>query len=540
MNELNSIQSLGKTNHYADLKDNAPKTSSLHSIPASSLYKHSGMNALGTYNQASVSFEGFGFFNKLADKFKEKKAQHQEKKAEKLQAKAEKKAEKLQAKSEKAAANEVKSEPVKPETKQAEAPKSAEKAEEVKAPALAEETSKTAEQGAKAETKPASDTKLDLGFYPASQQMKYLKMEDPQTGKTTLTWYNPDGSIKWVQEKELGGKDSYINFYDKDGQMPREEFVTMTDGKHQYIRYRKNGLINSVTNLEEDNKTIVDLTRYHYKENSRKLDNLKTNYADGTSIAEWYRDNGSVEVRQYAKDKILTKTLWYYEDGKSVKTMHTPLENGGLERTSYAKDGRILVSDRTKPDKTTTDEITNYFYNDVNELSETITTTSDEQTIKTWYGENETAVCTKFSQNNRDTKTVWYFANGETPRLEELYLEDGKKQTVNFDESERWLDFSEFDSKDSTKASKFTKFFYKGDSEVPHYSSTTYSDGKIEKAWYDSEEKMTCKQTEVNGVKTKLEWFNNDGVTPKLARSFASDGSFKDQKYDEAGQAVAA
>ena len=81
-------------------------------------------------------------------------------------------------------------------------------------------------------------------------------------------------------------------------------------------------------------------------------------------MTEWYRDNGSVELRQFAKDNVLTKNLWYFDDGKSVRTMHTPLENGGLERTTYAQDGRILVSDRTKPDKTTTDEITNYFYKD--------------------------------------------------------------------------------------------------------------------------------------------------------------------------------
>ena len=64
MNELNSIPAISKVNHYADLKSNTVKSSSLHSIPASSLYKHSGMSALGNYNQASVSFEGFGFFQK--------------------------------------------------------------------------------------------------------------------------------------------------------------------------------------------------------------------------------------------------------------------------------------------------------------------------------------------------------------------------------------------------------------------------------------------------------------------------------------------
>jgi len=370
--------------------------------------------------------------------------------------------------------------------------------------------------------------------------MKYFKVEDPQTGDVTITWYNLDGSIKWVQRKEFGGQESYMNFYDKDGQMPKEEFITLADGKHQYIRYRKNGLLNTVTDLEEDNKTIIQLSRYHYKENSKKLDNVRTNYADGTSVTDWYRDNGVVEVKQIAKDKKVTSTRWYYEDGKTVKTLHTPLENGGLERTSYAKDGRILISDRTKPDKSTTDEITNYFYDDCNSLSETITTTSNDETIKTWYAENEVPTCTKFAENGRETKTVWYFENGETPKLEELYLEDGRKQVVNFDESERWLNFKEYETNDAKTPSKSTQYFYKGDSEVPHYSITTHADGKKEKCWFDGEENMTCRQTEESDKVIKLEWFHENGITPKLVRSFADDGSFTDQKFDKDGNVEAA
>ena len=87
---------------------------------------------------------------------------------------------------------------------------------------------------------------------------------------------------------------------------------------------------------------------------------------------------------------------------------------------------------------------------------------------------------------------------------------------------------------------EYTKYFYKGDSGTPYYSTTSYPDGKLEKVWYDDKENMSCRQTEENGVKTKLEWFREDGLTFKLVRNFASDGSFSDQKYDEAGQLVAA
>lgn len=516
MNELNSIQPL-KTNHYADLKGNSVKTSGLHSIPASSLNNHSGMKALGTYNQASVSFEGFGFFNKLADKIKDKKAKHQEKKAAKLQAKAEKKAEG------KAEQNQGSS-----ETKRTEDVK------EVKEKKTEEQ--KKADEAKEGKSKISSpQTKYDIGFHQNTSEMKYLKMEDTQTGKVTINWYNPEGSIKGVQINELGGSESYITFYDEDAQMPKEEFKTLDDGKHQYIKYRKNGLINTVTDLEGDNKTIIQFSRYHYKDDSKKIDNIKTNYPDGTSVTEWYRDNGSVEIKQFTKDTFVTKTLWYDDDGKTVRTMHTPLENGGIERTSYAKDGKILVSDRTKPDKATTDEITTYVYDDkTDDLYLTITNTSNSETIKTWYGKDEVPVCTKFSENGRETKAVWYFDDGEKPQTEELYLEDGRKQKVSFDTSERWTDFFEYDSKESLKPSKHTHYFYKENSEVPYYSASTYKDGRLEKVWYDKNENMVCRQTERNGAKTKLEWFYEDGISPKIVRDFTSDGKYTDMNFEKA------
>ena len=99
MNQINSIQNT--VSYYDSKKQSTPAKQSLKSIPAASIYHHSGMNALSTYNQASVSFEGLGIFQKLSDKFKAKKeevvAKHQQKKEERLQ----KKEEKLQQKEEK-------------------------------------------------------------------------------------------------------------------------------------------------------------------------------------------------------------------------------------------------------------------------------------------------------------------------------------------------------------------------------------------------------------------------------------------------------
>ena len=586
MQKINSIPNISNISYYEAKKQSATKQN-INSIPAASVYRHSGMNALSSYNQASVSFEGLGIFKKLADKIKDKKeavvAKHQQKKEEKIQKREERRQlqeqrlvesqkaqqtehttaipkegieevkhqETLQAQTQEAQKSTVV--PADQETVETEKPIAveAEKTVETEKPTAVEAAAVEAKKEAEveAETKPIetaestpakkkNSEELDVGFYDTPQaQMKYLRRRNRETGKTNITWYDEFGGIKGVQSMELDGREIYTTFYDSDGKKIKEDFVTFPDGKHQYIKYKEDGLIDFVKDLKEDNKTLIQISRYHYKKDSNKLDKVRTVFTEDNSVqTQWFRDDETVDCKQFEKNGRVTEIRWYFEDGKTVRYVNTPLENGAIERVSYDKEGRILVSDVTKRDKSTVDEVTNYYYKE-NSLNyhKTKTTDSKGNTTDTWYNDDEVATCSTFSENGTKTKTIWYFEDGETPRIEELYLADGRTQKLTMDKEGRWLDFVEYNP---DKSYKITHYIYQGESEVPHSSITTHSDGKTEKVWYDKDENMTCRQTKINNIETKLEWFHADGITPKLVRTFDANMQYTDERFDEEGHKI--
>ena len=49
---------------------------------------------------------------------------------------------------------------------------------------------------------------------------------------------------------------------------------------------------------------------------------------------------------------------------------------------------------------------------------------------------------------------------------------------------------------------------------------------------------MTCRQTKINNVETKLEWFHADGITPKLVRTFDANMQYTDERFDEEGHKI--
>ena len=520
MNQINSIRN---NVSYYDSKNSTPAKQGLNSIPAATVFNHSGMNALSSYNQASVSFEGFGFFQKLSDKIKTKKEniveKHQQKKEERLQ----KKEEKLQQKLAKTSTETVlvKSQEI----------IAAPKAEEVK---KAEEAPKAAE-APRTEKKPTKE--LDVKFFEGTPDIQCLITTDKETGTITYTRYNEEGSIKSVQEIEVDGTDTYTTFYDKEGKMPMESFIDLPDGKHRYIKYRKNGTIKVVAELKEDNKTLTSLSRYHYKEGTDKLESIRTIFEDRSATREWFKEDGTLECKQFEKNGRVSQIQWYYEDGETVRLTHAPQENGGLERCVYDREGRLLLSDITKPDKRTSEEITNYYYNgDSKNYSRTITTYDTNKGIETWYNDQEVATCSVYSEDGKKTKTKWFFEDGETTKIEELYLADGRTQKVTMDKDGRWLEFTEFSA--DKASSKVTKYIYEGNSEVPHSSITTHTDGTVEKVWYDDKENMSSRRTTVKGIITKLEWFHEGGEKPKIVRTYSPDGKYVDEVFDKDGNPV--
>ncbi len=542
MNQINSIRN---TVSYYDRKKSIPAKQVLNSIPTATIYKHSGMNALSSYNQASVSFGGLGFFQKLSDKFKAKKEEavtkHQQKKEERLQ----KKAEKIQAKLDKIETAESKK-PQAPaaaaDVKPAEAPKAeapvtepakteAPKAEEVK---KAGETA-TAEGTPKAEKE--STQEIEIIPFPYSSGIKCLIIRDKETGTVFYTRYNEEGSVKSVQAIEPDGTDTYTLFYDKEGEMPKESFIDLPDGKHRYIKYRKNGTVKVVAELKEDNKTLTSLSRYHYKEGSDKLDSIRTIYEDRSATREWFTEDGTLECTQFEKDGRVSQIDWYFEDGETPRLTHIPLDNGGLARFVCDKTGRLILSDVTKPDKRTSEEVTYYYYEgDSKKYSRTITTYDTNKKIETWYNDSEIATCSVYSEDGKKTKTKWFFEDGETTNIIEYYYADGHKEKLTMDKVGRWLDSVDFAQDGSVI--KTTKYFYEGDSEEHHSSISTYTDGKVEKIWYDQEGNKTCRRTEENNAVTKIEWFYEDGKTPKVIRTYKADGTFTEQAFDKEGNPV--
>ncbi len=293
-----------------------------------------------------------------------------------------------------------------------------------------------------------------------------------------------------------------------------------------------NGKIEKVVDCEEDKKTVVKQDFYNYKSDKETIDNIITKFPDGIVQTGWYGENGKVEVRCFQDGTKLIKTEWYYEDGETVRIISTPLENGGQEITKYEKDGRIINVCLTKPDKTTIDEYSKYYYDDKTKaLRHIYSTFSNDTELTTWYGENEIATVSTQSQKGIKTNTTWYFEDGKTPNIMELYLEDGRKQKVIYDKNERWLEFLEYPAIDSTQYSKKTTFSYTSDKKVPQISTTVYPYGKLEKAWYDEKENMTCRQTLQNNVLQKTEWFYEDGVTVKVLRTYKQDGTHTDERF---------
>lgn len=555
MNQINSIRN---TVSYYDAKNqSAQEKSNLNSIPAASIYQQSGLNALSSYNQASVSFEGLGFLKKLTDKIKTKKeeavAKHQQKKEEKLQ----KKEEKLQKREEqlKLVQQREQEEQKAMQASHTGAPDKQEiipdpKPEEIQADKIAErkmpiteaagtetQISKSdADVEAAAKDKKKTTDIMDMGFFEDSHKMKYLRMVDRETGTITIDWYDEDGNIRAIQETKTDGTDTYTTFYDKEAKQIKEDFITLPDGKHRYIKYLKDGKISVAAELKEDNKTLISYSKYHYKKDSDKLDYISTRFEGKLSTIQWYRDDETLDCQQFMKNGRLTQTDWYFEDGETVRTAHFVLENGGLQREVYDKEGRILLSDITKPDKQTTEEITNYYYKDNSKnYYRTKTSYEDSESIDTWYNENEVATCSIFSENDRKTKAIWYFEDGETPNVEELYLKDGRTQKVTMDKNGRWLTFTEY----SGDTFKTTTYLYTDESkDVPHSSITTYSDGKKETVWYDDKENMTCRKTEKNNTVKKIEWFHADGETPRIVQTYTPGNGVIKESFDEKGNPV--
>ena len=540
MQKINSIRNTGNISYYEAKKQSVPKQN-INSIPASSIYHSGGMNALSSYNQASVSFEGFGFFKKIGEKMKDKKEAKLQKQEEKRQAREQKLEAENQAQqaahTEESKKTELTPSAQPSDTSQTQAqtskPEDTQTSEVKKAEEKKAETPQTADTKAKTTEKKKQYSELDVGFFEGTSQMKYLKMRNNDTGAINITWYTESGDIKGIQTHETDGREIYTTFYDGEGKHIKEDFITLPDGKRQNIKYLENGSISFVSDYKEDHKTLIKRSNYNYKKDTGKLDFIRTIFPEEKSIqVQWYRDDGTIDCKQFEKCGRVTETRWYFEDGETVKYINKPLEDGSVERISYDKDGRILVSDVTQRDKKTVDEATKYLYKENStKYYKTETKGFDGSLTETWYNDEEVATCTSISENGTKTKTIWYFEDGETPQTEELYLADGRTQKVTMDKEGRWLDFVEY--KDG-KMSKTTHYIYKDDSETPHNSVTKYANGNTEKIWYDKDENMACRQLKHNDLIIKTEWFHKDGQTPKLVRSYA----FIDEEFDESGNKI--